>query len=312
MEFKTEGKYKSDDTYEKKAAFLAAYEFVKRYMESEGFKQRFKSKKWMETPEGHVVDKIDPFDIIEYQLPENSRIPFEDIEKIQYHIQPEEINDVDLTDDPEYFNNAYYSMFNGNFGVGKSIGQPYNDDNFYIGTPKLRPKNNYLTTLFHEFGHWLDDSIKVKVFDRNHPEGAYTRPLDFNYSARIPVFRLNNDYAAILESTMTRPNVHTTYWNYPEVSELPHDSHPTESYADLIQFRALLDRFGIYDSTKPNNPFTQEHLDLFRTLGLKCRLESLFSDDLIIWMMNNVADNSVSPKVPDKFNINSPAHVEYT
>lgn len=40
---------------------------------------------------------------------------------------------------------------------------------------------------------------------------------------------------------------------------------------------------------KKDNPFTREHLEQYKKLGKQLRIFDNFSDDDVIWMMNNIA-----------------------
>ena len=74
-----------------------------------------------------------------------------------------------------------------------------------------------------------------------------------------------------------------------------HDASPSESYADLFLLRKKLLDSGVYDIRKANNPFTKQHLEQFKKKNKdKIRLFDNFSDEDIIWMMNNVAQNNMN------------------
>lgn len=68
-----------------------------------------------------------------------------------------------------------------------------------------------------------------------------------------------------------------------------HDMLPEESKADLDAFRFLLKKEGIYDSGKQD--FTPEMFKKTKKSATKDRLQSVYSDKDIIYLMNNVAEN---------------------
>lgn len=75
---------------------------------------------------------------------------------------------------------------------------------------------------------------------------------------------------------------------------LSHDVSPHENKADLDTLRYLLYQDGLYDAGKQN--FSKEMLQKakqkYGSDGMVKRLFNYFSDDDIIWMMNNIAKNS--------------------
>jgi hypothetical protein len=68
-----------------------------------------------------------------------------------------------------------------------------------------------------------------------------------------------------------------------------HDAEPQENRSDQFELRYFLDKEGIYDSSK-GEEFTQKHLDDYRKKTRNNhRIFSLYSDEDIIWLMNNIA-----------------------
>lgn len=79
-------------------------------------------------------------------------------------------------------------------------------------------------------------------------------------------------------------NYHKKDKNIPE-----HDLIPGENKADLDAFRYLLKREGVYDAGKQD--FTPEMFKRTKKSATKDRLQSVYSDEAIIYLMNNVAQN---------------------
>jgi hypothetical protein len=69
-----------------------------------------------------------------------------------------------------------------------------------------------------------------------------------------------------------------------------HDKKPTEVKADMDAYRYLLKKEGIYDAGTQD--FTKEHLDKSRKTFVKSRLNDGFSDENLIWLMNNIANTN--------------------
>lgn len=74
-----------------------------------------------------------------------------------------------------------------------------------------------------------------------------------------------------------------------------HDIAPQENRADLFQLRYQMYKNGIYNSIK-DKEFTKEHLDKFKKTNGWNRLQRLYKDEDIIWLMNNIADNNTNSK----------------
>ena len=70
-----------------------------------------------------------------------------------------------------------------------------------------------------------------------------------------------------------------------------HDAHPAEARADLIRFRYIAERAGVYKSTGDFVEFTEEDLKNMKQADPDNRLYKNFEDKDIIWLMNNIAMN---------------------
>jgi hypothetical protein len=81
-----------------------------------------------------------------------------------------------------------------------------------------------------------------------------------------------------------------------------HDAEPMETRADLFLLRYQLAKEGIYDSSKDGR-FTKKHWKKFLESQDKGktdwnRLQRLYEDKDIIWLMNNIAENSSKKDLP--------------
>jgi len=68
-----------------------------------------------------------------------------------------------------------------------------------------------------------------------------------------------------------------------------HDLRPEENKSDLNGFRFLMNQDGVYDARKEE--FTKEHLKKSKNNFIKNRLLKNYSEEDLIWLMNNVALN---------------------
>lgn len=171
--------------------------------------------------------------------------------------------------------------------------------------------DGYDDVLAHELGHAIDNSImgqniyksegieELGIPDKYH---KYDLP-SLHYSDLFPVFRNGGAYKKALNILgKTNGGLFEKYPSEIGGDEL-HDARPSESYADLIKFRYQLYKNGIYDSRKIGLPFRQKHLDQFRRINKSPqRLLKNYSDEDIIWMMNNVASNQkiINTSKPDE------------
>lgn len=205
---------------------------------------------------------------------------------------------------PLIFNQIFRDR--GLFGL-ENNGQYLPNGNIIIGDTQFDSTNPFYLTgeagygyddvLAHELGHAVDNSIKLykteSLLNKEYPmPGNY-------YSDLYPIFRNNKQYKQVLK---TLNDSEKSLWlKMPSITgaEEWHDARPSESYADLMRLRYLMQKKGIFDSTKKDNVFTKDHLDKFKkSVKITPRLLNNFSEDDIIWMMNNVAQNDkqLNPK----------------
>ena len=228
--------------------------FVNDYYNSEGFKQRFHNYK--QIYRNFSGTKYDPENIFNQLLK---------ITKYPLKLKKVKVSDERLNENAEY--------------DGKT---------FTITMGKHHNPKSYSDVFAHELGHAVDRSIKIergKTYDYLGPQYSSTTS---RYSEIFPIFRKSKSYQKFSDNLKD-----PTYWHqYPgQYYELEHDGQPSESYADLMALRYLAHKFFIYDSTKKNHPFTQEHLDQLKTKVPYFRLFENFDDEDIIEMMNTVAQN---------------------
>jgi len=72
-------------------------------------------------------------------------------------------------------------------------------------------------------------------------------------------------------------------------NEIPHDLRPEENKADLNALRFLLKQGNIYDAGKED--LNKEHLKKLKSSFIKDRLLKNYTEDDLIWLMNNIAQN---------------------
>lgn len=230
-----------------------AKKFIENYSKSQGFKQRFLAGKWKE---GFRNSKYDPAVNGQYIW---------DFTPRRLQIKPKPIRGNKDTE--------------------------YNYDTREIEYTPLRiPKEKYDEVFSHEFGHALDSAIHRYLYNNIGKSINFTnRDVWNSYSRSIPILRQNKLYQNIIKQKKPQ---NERFVDRFAPYEYNHDAMPEENYADLIQMRYLSNKYGIFDSLKPNIKFTKEHLNKYKKLNVPTRFLHNFSDDQIIWMMNNVASTN--------------------
>lgn len=132
---------------------------------------------------------------------------------------------------------------------------------------KLNPEY----TKAHELSHALISGAELNDRDKSEL---------FN---RLQSFQLDEDFRKVDRDVIKNKNY----------QEVDHDSQPTENKADIDAIRYMMYKNGIYD-TRKDGEFTKEHLNkLYKTNDfIKNRLKNNYKDEDLIWLMNNIADNS--------------------
>lgn len=231
--------------------------YAKSYYDSEGFQQRF-----------------DNLDGILSQFVNSSKYnylyPYQ--KTLRLEKSPLKLNGVVRNN--MFYDNAAYLPELGYIEMGN-----YHPANIQYG-------NNTGEVFAHEMGHAISNSINM--YGDNDSKMQLLA-----YPDIYPVFRNSKSYKETLEKNFEDRDIFEKYPSTTGPLEL-HDARPEESYGDLMEFRNALHKFGIYDSRKKDQKFTKKHLeDLKWKQKHKYRLQENFSEDDIIWMMNNVAKNNI-------------------
>ena len=236
--------------------------FIQKYYNSPGFRERFKKGAWKK---GFSFSKYDP-----------------DNTKHSWGTR--------LSRDLEYSEDAYGTDTRMNAWYDPNTKEVTYDPRlkFPITDRNQKIAFDWDDVFSHELGHALEQSVLVKSLNGNKSK--------VSYSESIPIFRKSKAYQQILKNRI-KQGLKTDESNVdsfidPDNSPLEHDAYPKENYADLVQLRYLLYKNGIFDSTKKGLKFTNEHLNKYKKLNVPKRLLNNFSDSDIIWMINNVANNT--------------------
>ena len=253
-----------------------AVKFAKKYYKSEGFEQRFKNIN--KATKGFLYSQYNP---AAFLTEEDGYRPYKHTWSIEK--KPIEVNSIT----PTTGSNAYYNPYTKSIKFGDS------------GTLKLGIVKTWDEVMAHEAGHALEDAIKLRNSALKEELDHYNNGYGYPYANIYPIFRKSKSYQKVRNffQNYGDPTDLKLYEHDPSYGthlmrdgELHHDAIPSESYADLFQMRKMLYDQKIFDSTKAGIKFTKEHLDKFKKKN-HIRLQDNFSDDDIIWMINNVASN---------------------
>lgn len=265
------------DEDEKKRQIKQARNFVSSYAQSPGFKERLqKALKYLKQYE---------------QNPRYNHYPKNLSYTSQDYIYGIKLNPYVIktkydSDDGAYFNEQTNTVYIPD--------QNYDDD---------RVLEDYGNTAAHEYAHSLSAHITPYLevssnFYKTHPSFKkfdHSYKNTFNYPYIFPHFRNSKSYQQML-NIFTDPETLAGYERDPNLvyseTSTTHDASPDESYADLMALRYDLMINNIYDSRKANNIFTKEHLDKYKKLNRRNRIFDNFTDEQIIQMMNEVAQNN--------------------
>lgn len=265
------------DIYDPIKSAQNAIDFAKFYYSSDGFKQRFKN-----------INKYSrqflysPYNPASLNTKEDGIVPMKYTWSIQ-KMPMQQVNKILPIPD----RNAYYDPRTRNIYYGDS------------GTLQVGLSKTWDEIMAHEAGHLLDYSIKPLSSNLKGDLDNYNDGYGYTYSNMIPVLRKSKSYQRVRKmmysfgDTEGRLYDQDPSFGYNSISdkELHHDAMPMESYADLFQLRKMLYDQKIFDSTKPGIKFTKQHLDKFKQNN-HIRLQNNFTDDQIIWMINNVANRN--------------------
>lgn len=248
-------------------SYQNAFNFVKTYYNSDGFKQRLNNAK-------SIIQRtaIDPkynMSPTYYDVDFNSRTKTYNAKKNNIIVKPtfDTKNSTSFTNSTKILN------------INPSDINDAKTDNIV---------HDYGNAIAHELGHAMDNAIKII------PNKTDFKGDTLQYSSMFPILRDNKSNRKFKEY-LKNNNIKNGENNldlFPEVFyEANHDGSPNESYADLVALREALYRNGVYDSTKKDNPFTKQHLEQWKKLNKPLRLFDNFTDEQIIEMMNTIAYN---------------------
>lgn len=265
-------KYGNGTEPEPVKAAKSAISFANLYYNSPGFNERF--QRVTSDKNGFLNSQYNP--TASYWSDEDV---WDNRTKMSWKVRRTPIKIGKMIPIPE--SNAYYNPDTGNVKWGDS------------GTLQLG-LGGWNEIMAHEIGHALDHAIKVDNTHLGQELHLMAGPYGYTYSNIHPIFRKSKSYQkvkSIMDDKESRlydkyPDTSTGGFN---MSEIVHDARPEESYADLFSMRKIMYDQGIFDSTKSGQKFTKQHLNKFKEKN-KSRLFDNFSDDDIIWMMNNVAN----------------------
>lgn len=254
-----------------------AIAFAKKYYNSSGFQERFNKF-------NNVSGKqflYSPYNPNAFFDKENGT--HDAISKNSWRIVKTPLKIGKIRSIPE--SNAYYNPDSGNILYG---------DN---GTLERGLSKTWDQVMGHEVGHMIDWAIKPR--HKSEQLDNYNDGYGYTYSNMHPIFRKSKAYQKVKTAMYNLGQSHgriyekdPSYGSYMiSDGELFHDAMPMESYADLFQMRKMLYDQKIFDSTKSGIKFTKKHLEKFKKNN-HIRLQDNFSDEDIIWMMNNVAQNN--------------------
>jgi hypothetical protein len=162
------------------------------------------------------------------------------------------------------------------------------DDNIPTQMGYLTPEENFpIMFLNSDKGDWPDYEL-INAHEFGHV------PYTENSLAMTP-WQIDNIKKRNYEQYKLNQGVYADA-SEEEFENIMHDIDPQETRADLFQLRYQLYKDGIYDSTK-NKKFRKRHLDEYRKREEEGsshwnRLLRLYNDRDIIWLMNNIAQNT--------------------
>ncbi len=150
------------------------------------------------------------------------------------------------------------------------------DGRVTIGTDK-GDWPSWADIISHEYGHIEVDDTSSPLKDREWEELIYRNksfsPTETPYES-LKKSLMGDNVLGLDENTL-------------------HDLHPQENRSDLFQLRYQLDKKKIYNPTK-DGLFKKEHLEKLKESGEWNRLFRQYSDEDVIWLMNNIASNNTN------------------
>lgn len=160
----------------------------------------------------------------------------------------------------------------------------------------------FITQTYPHFGSHYDPEKnavnldhKTDVYDTSVLYNGFAKPYQREIEAHeLAHSQINKEDAKNLDDT--RLNFYDKYHLITKLKEPTgdraelHDRKSGELKADLDAYRYMLNKSGKYNSGKQD--FTKDHLKKSKKTFVKDRLQKNYSDEDIIWLMNNVADVS--------------------
>lgn len=271
-------------------AYNEAKDWAYDYYYSPGFQERFHKIPELSKNRRNINQGLNSF---EYNMGNNDLDPFK-----PYHLKATKysLNSYPIIREPGYSIANYQDWY-----------YPYTSE-IAVSTPHIGITNydDLVYALTHELGHGIDNAIRLTGVQngKEFPIGYRANPVD--YSSTFPVFWNSKALNKVgLPSWYLYPRdagLDAQAMDYPISTNGydVHDGKPSESYADLIAFRKLAEDLGVFDSKKAGQEFTRDMLtqikykimqDKNRSRSFRYRLLDNFSEDDIIWMMNNIAQN---------------------
>lgn len=246
-----------------------AYDFVKSYYQSQAFNQRL----------GRIYNSYDEYRTKPYAIRGKyannimvSKMPLQ-FEKL--------IRNRDIYDNAVYIPRADQKnkKYSGVIEMG------------YL------PNGDYDSVMAHELGHAVDASLRPKVKNDDSGQGYEYLNNDIKYSDLFPVFRKSKSYKETLNKDFENKDFFEFYPSKIGPDEI-HDARPSESYADLMRLRYELYKNGIFDSRQMGKFANKKHLEKLKsTNNYDRRIFDNFSDDDIVYMLNNVASTrKINPR----------------
>lgn len=156
-------------------------------------------------------------------------------------------------------------------------------------TQSTPPHGSYYDPVENEIN--MDYSYDLKVLPKYYPN--LTTPYEREVRAHeLSHTQIRPDQNTNKSSRLNRKDKEELLFRLkPEKGNLneEHDRNPTELKADLDAYRYMLYKSGKYDAGKQD--FNEKHLKNSKKSFVKDRLQEYYSDENIIWLMNNVAQN---------------------
>lgn len=186
-----------------------------------------------------------------------------------FNLKPPKIKYNDNQNENPHYNSNTHTVNLKSPNYYNTIARTVNDKSF---------KNMFDFVGAHEIAHSFDIPSKMHIEDDGFP-------FTVRYSTTIPAFRLmNRDFSITLRNTDKYGSLRLPY-------EENHDNFPSEKYADFMAARYAAYKHGIFDS-REDKPITLDQVKQLKALPEAQHYLEKFTDEELLWLLNNVADNS--------------------